>query len=354
MLLAVNMLALVSLSVLKMYMTEYMFLSTENETNILMHAVSIAKRVFSLGEYDYGFNIKQAILVNYGDYGLGLPLVIWLILRDSPMWTILVMGLIIVIIIYLYLSYVANLRNTNLLSPTNMLKTTALGLLVFGLGYAIFLTNNNLSLTVIGTHSRHNLTAALGVSLSIVGGIGFISTILPRDKWRKRFFCVLVATLCTSGFIIVNTLASFWITAYRHQVKILEDIRQHILTMPIGSTLILDGICSNVGPAIVFNSSWDLAGALQMLYGDSNLRADVVSPYLKVREEGIYTSLNLPETKYPYDQLFVYNLDKRTTYKITDANVARTYFQTSVMNHKNYWEHECLNQKGKGLDAPIF
>ncbi len=297
----------------------------------------IAKRAIAInyGTYDTGLNFKQAIAVNYGDYGLELPRIVVKILRDYPDKAVFLVGGVLGLVILGYLYHVVSKSKAELPCQTSMLKLTAWGLIVFGLGYAIFLTNANVMFTPTGIGNRTAIAAAVGVALSLVGALGWVSAILPLDRFRRHFFCCLVTLLCVSGFLINNTLGSFWIAAYRQEQEILVDIRQRFATLPAGSTLILDGVCPYVGPAIVFESSWDLSGALVMFYRDYTLRADVVTPNLRIEEDGLYTSIYDFVFRYPYDKLFVYHFGRKMRYPLTDAESARLYFQTFNPDHSN-------------------
>jgi hypothetical protein len=281
--------------------------------------------------------IMDAIRVSYGDYGLNLPHVVWKIFRDYPDWKVFAVGGLLGLIIFGYLYRVASQSKAELPSQTRMLSFIVWGLVVFGLGYAIFLTNQNADNTATGIDNRVAIAAAVGVALSLVGGIGYVSTLLPSDRLPRRFFCTLVALLCTSGFLVINTIASFWIAAYRQEQEVLADIRQQFPTLPAGSTLILDGICPYVGPAIVFESSWDLNGALLMIYRDNTLRANVVTPNLEVTEDDLTTSLYYGAivNHYPYERLFVYHVGRKMTYQLPDAEAARRYFQAYNPDYSN-------------------
>jgi hypothetical protein len=274
--------------------------------------------------------VKQAISVSYGDYGLGLPGVMLRLLRDYPNWVVVAVGVMLSLIIFGYLNWTASQSKTDLTERPSILKFLVWGLVVFGLGYAIFLTNENALIAATGIANRIAIASAVGVALSLVGGIGWVSAFLPSDRLRRRCFCVLVALLCTSGFAINNTVASFWIDSYRQQQEILADIRQQFPTLPAASTLILDGVCPYLGPAIIFESSWDLAGALMTFYRDRTLRADVVTPNLKVEEDRLSTMLyGGMYSHYPYNEkLFVYHIGRKTTHYLTDVQAARRYFQT--------------------------
>lgn len=270
---------------------------------------------------------QTTLVTSYGDYGLGLPHILWRILHDYASWTVLTVGGLLGLVIWGYLYRVVLRLKTERLTQASMLKLIGLGLVFFGLGYAIFLTNRSVIITSTGLGNRVAIAAAIGVALSLVGGIGWVSYFLPSERSRKTCFCTLIALLCISGFLINNTLADFWITAYHKQQEILADLPQELPTIPPGSTVFLDGICPYIGPAPVFEGSLGWTPALQLLYRDRTLKGDVVKSRMKVKENGVSTRFYGVESLYPYEKLFVYNFSRKITYQLTDAKAARLYFQ---------------------------
>lgn len=272
-----------------------------------------------------------AIGANYFTYGLGLPYVVWRALDISPDWTIIIVSGLLGLIIFGYLSYVANQTETTLPSKASWLACIAVGLVVFGSGYATFLTTDRIVFNSANIENRVAIAAAIGVALSFVGGVGWVSALLPSHLFRKTAFCLLVTLLCMSGFLINSTVAAFWISAYRQQQAILADIRGRIPTLSAGSTLVLDGVCPEIGPAIVFKSHYDLAGALIIAYrdptlrADHNLLADVVTSNLQIEEKGISIRGQL----YPYSQkLLLYNFTQKSIHQLIDAETADRYSKT--------------------------
>jgi len=146
---------------------------------------------------------------------------------------------------------------------------------------------------------------------------------------QSASFSTLVTLTCVGGFLVVNALAGYWVTANERETAVLNDIQVHFPTFPLGGILILDGVCPYVGPAIVFESSWDLAGALITLYGDPTLQADVVGPDLAINDHSIVTSLYGIRYSYPYsDHLIVYDFTSKAAHHLIDATAARTYFNS--------------------------
>ena len=172
----------------------------------------------------------KAIIVGYGDYGLGLPGVTWRLLRDYPNWAVFALGGMLSLIIFGYLYWAANQSKADGTERSGMLKFIVLGL-------------------------------------------------------------------------------------------------------------------------VVFESSWDLAGALMIFYRDRTLRADVVTPNLKVEEDRLSTVLyGGMYSHYPYNEkLFVYNFGRKTTHQLTDAQTARRYFQTFNPDHSS----GCPRSR-EGLGVPVF
>jgi hypothetical protein len=121
-------------------------------------------------------------------------------------------------------------------------------------------------------------------------------------------------------------LARFWVVAYQQEQQLLARVRQSLPTVASHTTVLLDGFCPYVGPAIVFEAPWDLRGALWAMYRDSTLRADVVSPRLRVEPDSIVTRIYGEDSSYPYAGLLVLNARLGAVYPIADATGARAYF----------------------------
>ena len=293
--------------------------------------------------------IKSALAVNYGFYGFHLPSIVWTILSNCPNREICAVGGVVGLVVFGYCYHLTMLRMVELPNRTDTLRFIIGGSVVFGLGYAIFLVKPNMGFTATGIINRISIAAAVGVALTQVGILGWVSTFLPSDLLRKLFFCMLIALSCTSGYLINNVLALFWIESYRQQQSILIDIREHFPTLPAESNLILDGVCPYNGPAIVFDSSWDLQGALRLIYRDEALRANVVTPNMQVGKDGLYTLEHRRQHWYPYEKLFVYNFARKESYQLANAEAARLYFRKFNPDHSNgcpSGEHE--------IGVPVF
>ncbi len=320
-------------------------------TSFTEYFSSIAKQAFATdyGYDDYGLNLRRAFDVNFGDLGLGLPHIIFQILQAYPSAPVLLLSGVCGLFVFYYLYRAAGRSQGELPDETNMLKVAAFGILVFLFGYAIFLTNSNIILWATGITNRTAAAAAVGVALVFTGVAGWVSALLPRAWLRRTTFSLLVALVCLSGFMINNTLASFWTAAYREEQAIGEDIGRQFSSLPAGTSLVLDGVCPYVGPAIVFEANWDLTGLLQIIFRDSTLRANVVSPRVGINKEGLTTTLYGRESVYRFNNLLIYNYERKIVYWVKDAQAAARYFQ----RYNPDYGRSCPPSL-EGIGVPVF
>jgi hypothetical protein len=299
---------------------------------VILFKISVSVRINTVA--DYGMHIANLVAgsfrVNFGTYGLGLPYIVWWILQNAFDWEILALSLLLGLVIFGYLFVIAKQPRTDLQDSAFWPKLATLGLFIFGLGYAIFLTSADVWFTSTSLGNRIAIGAALGVAILFVATIGW----LCRHLWSRRIrigaFCLLITSLCLCGFLINNTLAAFWIAAYRQQQAIVQDIRTHFSALPAGTTLILDGVCLEHGGAYIFTGKRDLAGVLIMAYRDRSLWATVISHSPKIEADGL-TIETYGTVSYPYsDRLLVYNITSQESARLTDAATTQRYFQSTA------------------------
>jgi hypothetical protein len=302
----------------------------------------------------YGLNIEQALRTGFGDYGVGLPRLVLQVLRDGPPPSTLVLTLVAAAAIAGYLLALGRSSEAAGASRATALRLSAAllagGLGVFWLGYAIFLTNSNVQFTTTGIGNRVNIGAAAGVALVLVGAFYGVSGLWSSPTSRIRVFGLMVAMFCASSILLDNVLALHWIRASDLQRSILADIQRQQPLLPPGSTLILDGVCPYVGPAIVFESSWDLRGALRLMYRDSSIEADVATRRMVVAPQELSTEVYSVVYRYPFrDGLLVYDHQRGRVYPLTDSEAARRYFAARPFSPKS----DCPPGR-EGLGAPAW
>ena len=291
-----------------------------------------------------------AIGINYGSYGIGLPIKIARVLRFYPNPKVLAVGVLLGFAVFGYLYRITNRLAKDLPGEASYFRLMAIGLIVFLSGYSIFLTNSQVGFSSTGVYNRSAIAAALGVAISFVGVIGWVSWVLPSPRARRSVFCLLVSLLCVGGYLLNNTIAGFWIAASRQQKEIIAAVRRQFPTLRPETTLFLDGVCPYTGPGIVFECYWDVSGMLKMYYDDPNLKGDIVKHNLRIEEQGLSTGIYNERRLYPYsDNLFVFHVGQNKVYQLSDADTARRYFQDVNPDYKR----NCP-EADEGYGAPIF
>jgi hypothetical protein len=287
---------------------------------------SIAAQSFRRGfnPGDYGLNFRAAFQANYVDYLFRLPQVVWSLQQHYPHAWIPPLSLAFGAGIFLYVKSVAGD-----LTPRTSIALILAGLVTFVLGYSIFFTNLAIQITPTGIGNRTSNAASLGVALTAVGLFGLVTAAVRRPVWRRAAFGFMVSAYAAAGFFVIATLSSFWIDAYAREQEVVRDITAHIDRPAPKSLLMLGGICSYNGPAIIFESDWDLAGALRLHYGDRTLGADVLRPgFYRVTESGITTLLYGGQDDDEFGpKMVLYDYRRKTSHVLTDADTAARVFR---------------------------
>ncbi len=295
---------------------------------ILLFKVVTTTRLDSIRNPGYFlYIIESAFKVNYGTYMFQMPYLWGEILSRYANPTLFAAAFGLYLVIFWYLYMISSKGKSSFPSATWMGILTIVSIIIFLLGYAIFFTNNQVGFSATGVENRVAIAGAIGIAFSIIGGVGFLTRLLLPEKLSRVLFCLLVSLICAGCFLIVNTLASFWITASTKGQDVLSAIHTRFPDLPRGSTIIVDGVCPYVGPASVFESQWDLRGALETMYHDPTVHADIVTPRLYVTDKAIMTKIYTFPAPYPYKNLFIYNYKNNQTYPIPNAETAREYFQ---------------------------
>jgi len=230
-----------------------------------------------------------------------------------------------------------------------MLFLIGFGMAVFALGYAIPASIGARQTSPTGMSNRINGAAAIGVALAFVGFVGLFSSCFRKQEVQRNLFCGLIALLFASNIIVNETIASFWVRANKRQQTILQAIYRSFPQLRPGSIVLLDGVCPYDGPAIVFESYYDLWGALASHYHDLTLRADVLTSELRVGTAGISIFL-YNWSNYPYgENVFVYRFDHGMVYAIPNAEAAHHYFEII----RSSWNNYCPPGK-PGMGSQIF
>jgi hypothetical protein len=232
-----------------------------------------------------------------------------------------------------YLCHVAQRDRDALAAREPWRALQRIGVVVFVLGYAIFLTNQAVLFRSAGIDNRVNAGAALGVAGILVGATGWLAQRV-NERRRAVAFSLTIACTVAAGVFIVDTLGSFWTSAAQQQHALVSDLRRLADPLPASSTVILDGTCPEIGPAVVFADQSDFRGALRLAYHDPSLIADVASEALRSGAHGLVlqmTFLGIVSTRtYAYSRgLLVYDAASRRLYHLRDRTDAARYLARS-------------------------
>ena len=196
------------------------------------------------------------------------------------------------------------------------------GWAMFWLGYAIFLTNSSVQFSLTGVANRANIGAALGAAMIFVAATGAVCRVLTN---RPTLFAILIALQAGAFTTMAGRVAEHWRRAWSTADTILARVVPIARQLPEGATLLLDGVCPYDGPAIVFESNWDLAGALRLRLDRRALSAGVATK-VTVDAGGLSTRLYGRHYLYAFgDGLFIYDLPGDRLTPIPDRRTALAY-----------------------------
>src|SRR6266702_3844347 len=138
-----------------------------------------AKTTIRLGKFNYPGDVihiaSSVFRVNYGMFVLNLPRMWGEVLARYPSPSILAVGVILYLVIFFYLYSIAANQKADFPSRKWLRNLTLASFVIFLLGYAIFFTNNKVGFSPTGVDNRVAIAAAVGVAISLVGGIGYIT-----------------------------------------------------------------------------------------------------------------------------------------------------------------------------------
>lgn len=268
----------------------------------------------------WGFNLWRAIDIAFLELGVELP---GLALRTIPAvpWPGLAATALVCIIVLTRLGLAGGRQE----HPARLGAVYLLaGAGIFAAGWAIFLGSASIQLTPTGIGNRTAGAASIGVALVFVGVAQLIAAAL---RGRERaVFAVVSTVLVASGTLLVQRISLDWIRAWQIEREVLAQIQTRF---PYGLTdrvLLLDGVCQYVGPATVFEASWDLQWALQTMYRDRAIRAEVVTSNLEVRDTDIRTTMYGEERLYRYGAVQVFRPADGIVRALDSRSQAEQYF----------------------------
>lgn len=201
------------------------------------------------------------------------------------------------------------------------------GIATFLLGNATFLIVPAVAFTSTGMDNRVQVAAAIGVAMILASLLCLALKAIPKHRGRMIFSAV-IALVTVAAFVRLSAIEAYWAEAPAMQQRVLTAARADLRSVPAGSTIILDGVCPYFGPAVVFETSWDVGGALTLALGRP-LKGDAVSPRMSTTVKGLRTSIYKTPSFYPYGPtLFIYDPMEHQLTRVTDAASGERYFRT--------------------------
>lgn len=289
---------------------------------------------------------QRAFFVNFVQYGLALPHVVFKILHNHLHLGALIVSILTGLLVASFLVFLA-WKSSGPISRTKWKNLMGGGLVVFTLGYAIFLITVQIGFSKTGDTNRTAIAAALGVAVCYVGIIGWVSSFFGRS--HKYVFCALLATLCTAETLINNAIAYYWTTGYKKELAVQRSIFRSFPSLHPEKTLIVDGVCAYYGPAIVLIARLDVSGVLQLHYRHPRLAGDVISPRIRVSKGGLVTSIWDAKHFYPYSpNLLIYNVQLQRKFVMRNPGALEEYFST----YRPETNLNCPGYPGQGV-APF-
>jgi hypothetical protein len=282
--------------------------------------------------------VSGSIKLNVGTYLIAVPYVLWWIVRHRLTAANLGVAGATGLLAFAYVWWIARGDREALTGNRHWRNSVRVGLVAFVLGYAIFLTNRQVLFRSAGIDNRVNAAAALGVAAVLVGAIGWVAAQLT-ERQRKAVFSASVGCIVATGVLIISTLGSFWTSAAKKQHSIVSGIQRTMPSLQPASTVLLDGVCPEIGPAVVFADQWDLRGALALAYHDPSLAADPATEALRAGSRQLELEMTFLDDRftrtYAYGpHLFVYDFPRRTLRVLRDRTAAASYVSSERPSFK--------------------
>ena len=281
---------------------------------VVYYKLSVTSRAGSLGFWLVNDALSAAFELTLGAYGVKLPHIFQVIFHHYLDWRILAVSVASTAASWLYLRTVLASSKSQTPAASTLLAIAASSVVIAGLSYAYFYGFFQVN---TGINNRAAIAASACVALFWVSGL----SLALGAVWRRRPgapFCFVIAVVYGCGTLIVNTIATSWIEASRAQAEVMRELRSAWPRPPAGSSVLLAGVCSWVGPGIVFEIDWDVSGATRLLYRDPTLRGEVLRPWMTVGRDGLRNG----DTLYSYASLYVYDGRTKTVRVVGDESAA--------------------------------
>jgi hypothetical protein len=163
------------------------------------------------------------------------------------------------------------------------------GVLLIGLGY-VFLVPSNIYYVPLqfGIGNRVNDVASIGYALVVYAATALVGTLvfreLPHSSLLVGTLTAFVTLVVGVGYVRhIDTDEAAWHQSIVLQRTILTTLRTHISPPMHDTTIITLNAPIEAAPGVtVFYASWDLDGAVQLLWNDPTLKAYPMAPGMRI------------------------------------------------------------------------
>ncbi|HEY1215348.1 MAG TPA: hypothetical protein VGE93_17085, partial [Bryobacteraceae bacterium] len=115
-----------------------------------------------------------------------------------------------------------------------------------------------------------------------------------------------------------------------------------------GAALLIDGVCPYDGPAPILESWWENSGVAQLVFRQTTLVGDAISPRIQVNPGALTTSIYGERKSYTFgDRFAIYNVLLDRIFLIHSANEMNEHLKT-YGNFSNV-HRSCPGHPGEGV-----
>lgn len=218
------------------------------------------------------------------------------------------------------------LASVNSSERPNTGKLLMAGIIVFVAGHGAFLIVPMIAFAPTGIGNRVLVAAAIGVAMIFVSIIAFQARLMPLSL-RKTVFALGVVAVTAASFARLVMIERYWAEVPAEHRQLLSAAKADLQGLPEGSTIILDGICPYHGPAVVFESWWDVGDALSLALG-RKIGGDIFTTRLRFTQTGIATTFYDETRFYDYGRsLYIYNPNRNQIVPLADLAAAKSFLR---------------------------
>jgi hypothetical protein len=186
------------------------------------------------------------------------------------------------------------------------------GFVLIGLGYIFLIPSNIYYVPLqVGIGNRINSVSAIGYALVVYGSVALAVTLVFRElphsyRWASGLAALIAVGVGLGYSRRIDTDKATWHRAATLASTTLVTLSTHVSTPPHGASVVTLNAPQESAPGVpVFDSSWDLNGAVQLIWGDSSLKAFPAPSGANITctPAGLFVNTTAPpwQAKYPTD-----------------------------------------------------